>query len=104
MTLRALHKWLSLVIGLQVVIWVTSGMIISLLAESPDSLKKMVLDLEGMDNLSAIQILLDEDVEGHYSLQLVQAALGKTPVIVQLSPSLVSLLMFCDFLVVYHLC
>ena len=31
MTLRALHKWLSIVIGLQVVIWVTSGMIISLL-------------------------------------------------------------------------
>ena len=31
MTLRALHKWLSIVIGLQVVIWVTSGTIISLL-------------------------------------------------------------------------
>ena len=31
MTLRTLHKWLSIVIGLQVVIWVTSGMIISLL-------------------------------------------------------------------------
>ena len=31
MTLRALHKWLAIVIGLQVVIWVTSGMIISLL-------------------------------------------------------------------------
>lgn len=31
MTLRTLHKWLSIVIGLQVVIWVTSGTIISLL-------------------------------------------------------------------------
>lgn len=31
MTLRTLHKWLSIVIGLQLVIWVTSGMIISLL-------------------------------------------------------------------------
>ncbi|MBT8114015.1 MAG: hypothetical protein KJP04_01450, partial [Arenicella sp.] len=31
MTLRALHKWLSIIIGLQVLIWVTSGMIISLL-------------------------------------------------------------------------
>ena len=31
MTLRGLHKWLSIIIGLQVVIWVTSGMIISLL-------------------------------------------------------------------------
>lgn len=31
MTLRTLHKWLSIVIGLQILIWVTSGMIISLL-------------------------------------------------------------------------
>ena len=31
MTLRKLHKWLSIVIGLQIVIWVTSGTIISLL-------------------------------------------------------------------------
>ena len=31
MTLRTLHKWLGIVIGLQVLIWVTSGMIISLL-------------------------------------------------------------------------
>ena len=31
MTLRTLHKWLSIVIGLQVIIWVTSGVIISLL-------------------------------------------------------------------------
>jgi hypothetical protein len=29
--LRKLHKWLSLAIGLQVVIWVTSGLIISIL-------------------------------------------------------------------------
>lgn len=34
MTLRTLHKWLSIVIGLQIVIWVTSGMIISLLDHS----------------------------------------------------------------------
>ena len=34
MTLRALHKWLSIVIGLQVVIWVTSGTIISLLDQN----------------------------------------------------------------------
>lgn len=31
MTLRTLHKWLGIVIGLQVLIWVTSGLIISLL-------------------------------------------------------------------------
>jgi len=31
MTIRKLHKWLSIIIGLQIVIWVTSGTIISLL-------------------------------------------------------------------------
>ena len=31
MILRTLHKWLSILIGVQLIIWVTSGMIISLL-------------------------------------------------------------------------
>ncbi len=31
MSMRVLHKWLSIIIGLQVLIWVTSGSIISLL-------------------------------------------------------------------------
>ena len=31
MTMRALHKWLSIIIGIQILIWVASGLIISLL-------------------------------------------------------------------------
>lgn len=76
MTLRALHKWLSIIIGLQVLIWVTSGMIISLLDQqivSGRSTKQAVPAnqlLGDADELVSLNDLNLEDEEAIISVRL----------------------------------
>ena len=62
MILRTLHKWLSIVIGLQVAIWVTSGMVISLLDHELVAGRTTKVGLPGGEALGSVRGLVPLEI------------------------------------------
>ena len=62
MILRTLHKWLSIVIGLQVAIWVTSGMVMSLLDHELVAGRTTKVGLPGGEALGSVRGLVPLEI------------------------------------------
>ncbi|NND83483.1 MAG: hypothetical protein HKN50_13730 [Gammaproteobacteria bacterium] len=82
MILRKLHKWLAIIIGLQVLIWVSSGMIISLLDHhiaSGDKTRKSVPSLHPLGSVNGLipvaRLPIDHSAIQAIALQRIQQQL-----------------------------
>lgn len=58
--------------------------IVHLLVEDGDSLRRMVAQIEGLEGVMGIELGLAPDIDPQYALELVEAALGELPVILRL--------------------